>query len=501
MSIIQIHKLDEAFLRFASEDSGALMELYQHFTFYAEGYKFMPAYKNKMWDGKIRLFNGRTGTLPYGLLTHALNFLHKLDYKIELDRDIMEAAPEDKDHLYEYAKALDLRSKGQVISPRDYQLEAFSHALNEGRSLIISPTGSGKSLIIYMMVRWYLDNHDDRAIIIVPTTSLVEQLSKDFADYSSHDSEFDAEQDVHQIYSGKEKDPAHARVVITTWQSAIKQPKAWFLQYGMAIGDEAHLFKAKSLNTIMQNLVNASYRIGATGTLDGSECNELVLIGNFGPTYRVTTTKELIKDETLAALKVKCLVLQHDAELCKAVSKMNYHAEINTIVEHPNRNAFITKLALDQIGNTLVLFNLVHKHGKPLHSMITDAAEEGRHIFYVSGEVAVEDRERIREITEGESNAIIVASSQTFSTGINIKNLHNIIFAAPSKSQIRVLQSIGRGLRVADDGRHTTIYDLCDDFSGGRKKKNYTFKHGQTRIEMYLKEGFDYVIYNVPLPL
>jgi len=269
----------------------------------------------------------------------------------------------------------------------------------------------------------------------------------------------------------------------------------------MVIGDEAHLFKAKSLNTIMQNLVNASYRIGATGTLDGSECNELVLIGNFGPTYRVTTTKELIKDETLAALKIKCLVLQHDAELCKAVTKMNYQAEINTIVEHPNRNAFITKLALDQTGNTLVLFNLVHKHGKPLHAMISEAAIEGRHIFYVSGEVAVEDRERIREITEGETNAIIVASSQTFSTGINIKNLHNIIFSAPSKSQIRVLQSIGRGLRVADDGRHTTVYDLCDDFSGGRKKKNYTLKHGQSRIEMYLKEGFDYSIYNVPLPL
>lgn len=500
MSTVQIHKLNEATLRIVSEDSGALRELWEHFTFEVEGARFMPMVRQKLWDGKVHLLDGRTGTLPYGLLLNALTFLRKLDYKIELDRDIIEAAPENKEHLYEFAKSLDIRSKGETIIPRDYQLEAFAHGINEGRSLIISPTGSGKSLIIYMAIRWYLENHDDRVMIVVPTTSLVEQLKKDFADYSSHDSEFDPEHEVHQIYSGKEKDPGRARIVITTWQSAVKQPRDWFLQYGMIIGDEAHLFKAKSLNTIMEQLVNASYRIGTTGTLDGSTCNELVLIGNFGPVHRVISTKELIDNETLANLEIKCLLLKHTDELKKAVCKMNYQGEISTIVEHPGRNRLITNLACDQTGNTLVLFNLVNKHGKPLYNMIKEKAGDNRHIFYVSGEVAATDRETIREITEGEKDAIIVASVGTFSTGINIKNLHNIIFAAPTKSQIRVLQSIGRGLRQSDDGRHTTVYDLADDFSW-RKKKNYTLKHALSRIDIYLKESFDYKIFEIPLPL
>ena len=179
---------------------------------------------------------------------------------------------------------------------------------------------------------------------------------------------------------------------------------------------------------------------------------------------------------------------------------MNYQSEISTIVEHPGRNRLITNLACDQTGNTLVLFNLVNKHGKPLYNMIKEKAGDNRHIFYVSGEVAATDRETIREITEGEKDAIIVASVGTFSTGINIKNLSNIIFAAPTKSQIRVLQSIGRGLRQSDDGRHTTVYDLADDFSW-RKKKNYTLKHALSRIDIYLKESFDYKIFEIPLPL
>jgi len=355
-----------------------------------------------------------------------------------------------------------------------------------------------------MMIRWFLDNHDEKILIVVPTTSLVEQLYKDFDDYSTQDDGFDAAVDAHKIYSGKEKNAFSSRVVITTWQSATTLPKSWFFQYGMVVGDEAHLFKAKSLNTIMANLVNAQYRIGTTGTIDGSVCNELVLIGNFGPVHRVITTKQLMDSDTLASLKIKCLVLNHDDELKKLVCKMDYQKEIDAIVSHPGRNSFISKLALDQKGNTLVLFNLVAKHGKPLYkqilSLINNSEEQDRKVFYVSGEVNAMDRESIRGIVENEKNAIIVASSATFSTGINIKNLHQIIFAAPTKSQIRVLQSIGRGLRKSDDGRGTVVYDISDNFSW-KKKKNYTMQHAIDRIKIYDKEGFEYKVYEIPMPL
>jgi superfamily II DNA or RNA helicase len=323
-------------------------------------------------------------------------------------------------------------------------------------------------------------------------------MEKEFANYASADNSFDAATDVHQIYSGKEKASATARIIVSTWQSAIHCDRSWFTKFGMVIGDEAHLFKAKSLNTIMNACVNAQYRIGTTGTLDGSTCNELILIGNFGPVHKVITTKELIDAKTLADLKIKCLVLNHADELKKIVSKMDYKSEVDVLVSHAPRNNFIAKLALDQKGNTLVLFNLVAKHGKPLHSLITSKAAEGRKIFYVSGEVNAADREAIRAITELENDAIIVASSGCFAVGINIKNINTIIFAAPTKSQIRVLQSIGRGLRKSLNGLGTVVYDISDNFSW-KKKKNYTMNHAIDRIKIYNKESFDYKIYEIDL--
>jgi superfamily II DNA or RNA helicase len=498
--MFNIEKINESIIRLDSDDSGAVMDLSEAFTFFVDGYKFMPAYRNKLWDGKIRLYDARRRTLPYGLLYKSLQFISERGYEVKLDPNLKPENVPGKEELLDFVKSLDIRSKGKTIEPRDYQVEAFIRSITQQRSLVISPTGSGKSLIIYMLIRYFLAHSKNRALIVVPTTSLVEQMKKDFADYSSHDSAFDADTVCHQIYSGKEKHDFSANVVITTWQSAINCGKNWFTQFGMVIGDEAHLFKAKSLNTIMGNLVNARYRIGTTGTLDGSQCNELVLIGNFGPIHKVITTKNLIDNDTLADLNIQCIVLKHDDVLRKAVAKMNYHSEIATIVEHPNRNQFISKLALTQKGNTLVIFNLVKKHGVPLYDMIKEMAPEGKKIFYVSGEINAAERETIREITESEDGAVIVASAGTFSTGINIKNLHNVIFAAPTKSQIRVLQTIGRGLRKSDNGQGTTIYDISDNFSW-RKRKNYTMKHAQERIEIYTRENFKYRVYEIDMKL
>jgi superfamily II DNA or RNA helicase len=498
--MFNIEKINESIIRLDSDDSGAVMDLSEAFTFFVDGYKFMPAYRNKLWDGKIRLYDARRRTLPYGLLYKSLQFISERGYEVKLDPNLKPENVPGKEELLDFVKSLDIRSKGKTIEPRDYQVEAFIRSITQQRSLVISPTGSGKSLIIYMLIRYFLAHSKNRALIVVPTTSLVEQMKKDFADYSSHDSAFDADTVCHQIYSGKEKHDFSANVVITTWQSAINCGKNWFTQFGMVIGDEAHLFKAKSLNTIMGNLVNARYRIGTTGTLDGSQCNELVLIGNFGPIHKVITTKNLIDNDTLADLNIQCIVLKHDDVLRKAVAKMNYHSEIATIVEHPNRNQFISKLALTQKGNTLVIFNLVKKHGVPLYDMIKEMAPEGKKIFYVSGEINAAERETIREITESEDGAVIVASAGTFSTGINIKNLHNVIFAAPTKSQIRVLQTIGRGLRKSDNGQGTTIYDISDNLSW-RKRKNYTMKHAQERIEIYTREGFKYKVFEIDMKL
>jgi len=500
---IIISKANHVFLNIQT-DAGIEQELSDHFCFYVPGYKFMPAYKNRMWDGKIRLYDLRKKLLYTGLFKYLREFAAARDYEIEIENNDNYGRPDITENIDVPAllDELHLTAGGNKIEARDYQKEAVHHALSNRQSLLLSPTASGKSLIIYMAIRYYLSTYDEgNVLLIVPTTSLVEQMYSDFGDYSQYD-EWNVEEDCHRIYGGKEKYDIRKRVVISTWQSIYKERPAWFQDFGMVVGDEAHNFKAKSLTAILEKCGNAKYRIGTTGTLDGTQTHQLVLEGLFGPVHKVTTTKQLIDSKDLADLSVSVLLLKYADEYCKQISKVKYQEEMDFIVRHDPRNQFISNLALDQDGNTLILFQYVDKHGKPLHDMLKSKLEAmertNRKLFYVSGETGVDDREQIRAITEGESDAIIVASVGTFSTGINIKRLNNIIFASPSKSQIRVLQSIGRGLRKSADGKATKVYDIADDLHW-KSKKNYTLNHAAERIKIYNKEKFKYKVYEIKI--
>jgi len=498
---IRLRKVDHAYLQVDCDDRSTLAELSEFFEFYVPGYQHMPAYKNRVWDGKIRLLDARTNKIYAGLYDYIRAFAEAegREYTIEdVDNPIYGPPRSNQQINLSFVKDIPLSSKGNPIRPRDYQEEAIDHALSNKQSLLVSPTASGKSLIIYLICRWYLENYDNKILIVVPTTSLVEQMASDFADYSETDDSFDSESVVHRIYGGKEKILSDQRIIISTWQSIYKLQKDWFSSFGCVIGDEAHNFKAKSLTSVLTKCSEAEYRFGTTGTLDGTQTHKLVLEGLFGPVRYVTTTRDLMDSGSLASLNINVLLLKYPESVRKEIKGSKYHEEIDYIVTNEKRNKFIRNLALDQEGNTLVLFQYVDKHGKPLHDLIRTKAADNRHVFYVSGETDVEGREQVRQITEKEKDAIIVASQGVFSTGVNIRNIHNIIFASPSKSQIRVLQSIGRGLRKADDGRDTTLYDLADDLHWG-KSKNYTLNHSGERIRIYSKEKFNFQIYEIPL--
>lgn len=481
-------------------DYGIANELSEFFSFYVPGYKFMPAYKNKVWDGKIRLFNIMKMELPVGLFPFLSEFAKPRDYVVEVEHNNYYGRPDSQvdvnpEDIKLFIDNLDLQSRGQPIGIRDYQFDAVCEALHRKRAVLISPTGSGKSLIIYTLTQKYLSDlrkANRKVLVIVPTTSLVEQMYNDFADYG-----MPAEDCVHKIYSGRDKN-TDKEIIISTWQSIYKLPPQWFEQFGAVIGDECHGFKSKSLTTIMDKCKEAEYRWGTTGTLDGSQTHELVLQGLFGKIYNVTTTKKLQDENTLAKLKISVLLLKYSDEIRQNWGKQTYQAEIDFIVKNEARNRLITNLTLDLDGNTLVLFNYVDKHGKPLFDSIREKAHEKRKVFFVSGETDTSDREAIRKIVETQKNAIIVASLGTFSTGINIRNLHNIVFASPSKSQIRVLQSIGRGLRKSDDGAVAKLFDIADDLHW-KGRKNYTLEHSAERIKMYAKQEFDYKIYEIDL--
>lgn len=493
MDRISVEKRDEVYLRVRAE-AHLLHELSDYFTFEVPGARFSPQYKSRMWDGKIRLFNMFSGELYLGLASYIKDFCRQRGYEFSstIPRVGDDITPE---AWAEFVYGLESTTNGEALEPRDYQLEAGFLGVRNARTLLLSPTASGKSFILYTMARWH-QQQGRRQLIVVPTTSLVEQLASDFADYSSQ-SDWDADAHIHRIYSGKEK-VTKAPIVISTWQSIYQLPKKFFEGFDVVYGDECHLFKAKSLSGLLQKMTNTPFKVGTTGTLDGTKTHRLVLEGLFGPVHRVTTTRELMDRKQLADLKIKCLVLKWPDAVRKNAIKLEYQDEMDFLVTNERRNQFLTNLALDQKGNTLLLFQFVEKHGKVLYEMIRERAAEKRKVFFVYGGVDATDREAVRAITEKESDAIIVASFGTFSTGVNIRNIRNVIFASPTKSRIRNLQSIGRGLRIADGKTTCTLYDIGDDMSW-KSKQNTTLRHLLERIQMYNEEGFDYKLITFPI--
>ena len=484
-----IDKKNEVYLKIEA-DADIRRELGEYFTFEVPGFKFMPQYRSRVWDGKIRLFSYATGQIYAGLYPYIIDWCKKNDVQVVDGTKIKDVSVKEDD-IDKFLKAL----KIPKIEIRDYQREAFVHSIKKSRCLLLSPTASGKSLIIYLMLIFNLlrlkESKQDKILIIVPTTSLVEQLFKDFKDYG-----YNSDRNVHRIYQGHDKE-TNKRVIISTWQSIYNLPKKWFQQFGMVIGDEAHLFKAVSLSKIMNKLEKCKYRVGLTGTLDGTKTHKLVLEGLFGTVNKVVSTSELQEKKQLADLKIFCLILQHDKTARHFLKDKTYQEEMDYLVSNEKRNKYIRNLCLSLQGNTLCLFQYVEKHGMLLKQLIEEKADDKK-VFFVYGGVEAEEREKIRFITEKSEGAIIVASYGTFSTGINIRNLHNIVFASPSKSRIRNLQSIGRGLRLKDNNSSATLYDISDDLTYN-EKENYTLAHFRERINIYNEEDFNYEIHNVEL--
>ncbi len=482
METLTVTKVNEVYMQIDC-DGGSCWELQDYFTFTVPGMQFMPAVRNKVWDGKIRLFNPMTKRLYSGLLPHVQRFCAERDYNLVVSSDF------DADEFSLHEAQVFIDSLGLKLTPRDYQIAAFAHAVKNRRAVLLSPTASGKSLIIYLLTQYF----KKKTLLIVPTVSLVQQMNGDFKDYGY-------EGECHLITAGVDKE-SEEDIVISTWQSIYKMPKKWFQQFDVIIGDEAHQFKAKSLTSIMTKMDTTKYRFGFTGTLDDAITHKLVLEGLFGGVEKVTTTAALIEAGTLADFKVKCIALQYPDEIKKAHAKDKYQEEVEFLVLNEARNKFIRNLALSLKGNTLLLYNFVDKHGKPLYRDIKNAIDKSvdkRNIYFVSGEVKGSEREEIRHIVETQNDAIIVASYGTFSTGINIKQLNNIVFCSPSKSRIRVMQSIGRGLRRSETKTTATLFDLADNLTW-KSKPNYTLNHFAERLKMYNDEKFEYKMYRIKI--
>ncbi len=491
---IEVDSIDEV-RYYVKTDKGIKQELRDYFSFMVPGAQYMPLYKKRIWDGKIRLFDILSSTLPRGLKTYLEKFCKERQYQLNI-KETKNPLCITEDKLLQFYDTLQVSVKKQAVKMHPHQQQAILHALNQHRCVLISPTGSGKSLIIYVLVRFLQSvlKSDRKILILVPTVGLVNQMESDFFDYSKNDKYWSCKKYIQKIMAGAEKE-LNKQIVVSTWQSIYKLPKTWFDQFDAVFFDECHQAKAESINFIGQKLLKAWFRIGTTGTLDQAQAHRLSIEGILGPAIQFIQTKGLMNKGLLAKLGIDCIILKYTDEEKQFIKKQKYIDELKWIVTNEKRNEFIKELALRTKGNTLVLFNYVEDHGKPLAALL-EAAGTDRKIYLIHGKTEAESREYIRKVIDRESNAILVASFGTTSTGINIVNLDNIIFASPTKSIIRLLQSIGRGLRVSEKKKTLKVYDIVDDLCW-KSHKNHIYRHFEERVKIYKKEKFDYSVHSM----
>ncbi len=519
--MVVIQKYSETYIKILTDDQQIVYELSDLFSYKIDNYQFHPKVKARVWDGVIRLFSPKTRLLYLGLHPYVKEYCEKNGYEYQYEGDIDQEESFSVKEFEDLVKSLKLsvnnNGKRIDITPYEHQQKAVIHAIQARRSLLLSATSSGKSHILYLLLQYYLKKKFKKILIIVPNTNLVKQLYDDFSDYS-HNISWDASKKCHLIYDGEVK-ITNKPVTITTWQAlAVKerppkdltpiQKKKWsktapyilqedyFEQFDVVFFDEVHLAAAEQATNILTKTINAKYRIGTTGTLKESKTNQMVLEGLFGQVYQAVTTKQLMDNKQAANLSVNCLLLQYNDEERKLVSKMDYQKEINFLVSHQRRNEFITNLTLSLKGNTMVVFQYVDKHGKILHDLLKEKVDKNRKLFYVYGKTETEERDLVKKITEGETDAIIVCSVATFGTGVSIRNIDNIISVFSTKSKVWVLQPIGRGLRLSSRKDSVNYYDVVDDLTH-KNKPNYVLKHFMDRIKFYISEQFSYKSFKI----
>lgn len=501
MQDIKIHFQDYSFVKIECSDSIG-MELRDYFSFEVEGARFQNRFKYGGWDGKIRLFTYEN-TLPIGLIKTAGIFAKNMGYSIWVDPRLLEKEEVTKEGIEQWIDSLDVYSGNNKISPYWYQREAVFQGIHNRRRMLVLPTSAGKSLVACLLSRWYLENYTGKVLIIVPTTSLVVQMRDDFVDYQLFPYEA-----IHCITGGKSKDIGDRLITVSTWQSACKQPKEWFKQYGLLIVDECHLATAKNLTNIVNGMNHCRFKIGMTGSPRQSKCNLLQYVGMFGDISRPVSVHQLMEDGQVTKLKINCLFLRYTDEECASMKGKDYADEIKFVTSHKKRNVFACKLALrlaKEKNENVFLMYKNKKHGKWMYDALCKTHDK---VYYVDGDVGTDERDELKKMAEGMTGMIVVASYGVFSTGVSIKNLHHVIFAHPTKSGITVRQSIGRSLRKHGSKTLAIVWDLIDHLAVKTKSKNakkqfshinYTLKHALERIKIYNEDRFEYTTKTIEL--
>lgn len=490
MNIIEVQKENEVYFKI-NADIDQLLELKEYLSCYAPNYKFHPKFRARIWNGKISFFGIKDKLLPIGLLSEFKSFLNRFDYRAQFNFN--------KEYLYNEI------SKNQVkdfcdkltcttdYTLRDYQYETVWRCLKNKRGVIESATGSGKSLSIYCSIRYLLKNNK-QVLLVVPNISLVEQMYSDFKDYGW----MDIDDYAVRLYSNKIKNFDNTKpVLITTWQSIFRKSENFFERFGGIIVDEVQHLKSVSIQTIAKKCKNADYRLGFTGTLPMEKADRYNIHGFLGQKLFDLKASTLIDKGILSNIKIANVILKYTPEEVNYIKNRDYQSEIDYILDHKKRNKILNKIIdnTPKEHNILLLVNRIEKSLDLVQPYLQEKYPN-RIIYRISGQTDANEREQIRKEMEKNNGVILCATYQTMSTGVNIKKLHNVIFFASYKSKIKVLQSIGRGLRKHKSKEKLILWDVVDDFRWKKRTgnigENHTFKHFKERLKYYKDQGFEY---------
>lgn len=480
---LYIEKVNATHIRLYSEDDGILLDVYENYQYDEPGFQ-----KNKYtkWNGRVRLFNKSNLKLPVGLLQDLVSLSIKRGWSVELDDRLKNAVTKvTPEEIHDWVSTIPLRDNGNELVPYDYQYDAVYQAVKHNRLTLLAATSAGKSLIIYLLVRFYqmIAGDDEKILIIVPSTNLVSQMIGDFTNYSSDDKEWDCELNTHYIWEGRPKN-ARRKVYVSTYQSIMDEAPDYFEQFGYIICDEVHGASGKSIQNIMNNSINAYRRVGLTGTLKSDKVHEMLVKASFGPVYRVVTAKQLIDSGRASKTDITMMYLKYNNYERNLVSQMSYQQEIEFIISHAYRNKVLVALAKGLKGNTLIMFDRKDKH---LHKVRSLLSESGKNVFVIDGDVPNEERDVIKKLIENGDDVVLLATYGCMSTGVSVKKLHNLVLAHPTKSIVRVLQTIGRLLRLHSSKDVAAIFDIVDECTI-EGKINSCMKHALDRFGYYRDE-------------
>jgi len=467
-----------------------------------EGWRFHPLVKKRLWDGYISYIKGNK--IPSGLWKEVMEIGQEYNFEIKMQG--VKRLFDDEIKEEEFTKwATDFFAKHPKFQPRDYQIQAAFRILKYRRCLAELATSAGKTLISFMVVAYLLEVlKKKRILFIVPNVSLVIQATEDFDEYNLRDR---IPLKIQQIYAGA-KIKKSSNIVVGTYQSLVKKPADYFAEFDVVMVDETHKAKSLSIRTILDQCWHCDYRFGLSGTIPKKgTIDRLTLMACTGPLITNVSASFLQEQGHVSPCKVMIIEMDYASEEQKESfyflsrtpedRKNLFSLEQNFVISSEKRRKFILDVIAKTNHNSLVLFYRIEQ-GEALYNALRQIP--GKEVYYVDGGTDKDYREVYKKKMENKDNVILVASYGTFSTGISVKRIHNIFLTESFKSEVIIRQSIGRGLRKHESKNMLNIVDFVDDMrytADSRVYKNYLYRHGEARRDIYLEQKFPYTIKNV----